>query len=119
MGRSEVIAMPQVTWQRIKEILDESLRRWEQEHGRKPALKASHMGALGWENKGQLAESRPYDLQLVESDKVGNGRGRESNLIKILSRNVGGFRRMPSRGPYLSTEEIDEIVEWINDGMPD
>jgi len=26
---------------------------------------------------------------------------------------------MPSGGPYLSKEEIDEIREWIDAGMPD
>jgi hypothetical protein len=111
--------MSQVRWQRIKDILDESLRRWEQENGRKPALKASHAGALGWETKEQLARAKPFDLELIEPDKVGNGQGRETNLAKILTRNIGGFRRMPSRGPYLSKEEIDEIVDWIDRGMPD
>jgi hypothetical protein len=26
---------------------------------------------------------------------------------------------MPSGGPYLSKEEIDEITQWIDAGMPD
>jgi hypothetical protein len=111
--------MIHVSWNRIKEILDEALTRWEEEHGRKPGLKVSHAGDLQWETKEQLAESAPYDLRLIEPEKVGNGLGRETNLVKILTRNIGGFRRMPSRGPYLSTKEIDEIVAWIDSGMPD
>ncbi len=106
-------------WTRVKEILDESIKRWERENGRTPALKVSHDGGLGWETKEQLARSAPFDLQLIEPDKVGNGKARETNLIKILTRNVGGYRRMPSRGPYLSAEEIDEIATWIDNGMPD
>lgn len=106
-------------WKRIKEILDTSLLRWEQEHGRKPALQVSHVGGLRWDTKEQLATSAPYGLVLVEPDKVGNGLAAETNLVKILSRNIGAFRRMPSRGPYLSKEEIQEIITWINDGMPD
>jgi hypothetical protein len=111
--------MGEVGWQRVKQILDESVLRWEKEQGRKPALRVSHDGNLVWETKEQLATSAPFDLQLVESDKVGTGRARETNLIKILTRNVGGFRRMPSRGPYLANEEIEEIVNWIDAGMPD
>jgi hypothetical protein len=111
--------MDDVRWPRIKRILDRSLERWEADQGRKPALNASHDGKLAWETKEQLASSKPFDLQLIEPDKVGTGRSRETNLIKILTRNVGGFRRMPSRGPYLSSEEIDEIATWIDAGMPD
>jgi hypothetical protein len=111
--------MPDIRWPRVKEILEESLKRWEKEHGRKPAIKASHMGALAWETKEQLAESRPYDMQLIEPDKVGNGAARDTNLLKILTRSIGAYRRMPSRGPYLTAEEIDEIAGWIDNGMPD
>jgi len=60
-----------------------------------------------------------YDKQLIEPDKVGNGRAEENNLVKILRRNIGGYRRMPSRGPYLPDDEIRELVEWINAGVPD
>jgi len=106
-------------WSRIRDILDSSLRRWAAEHGREPKLKVSHPGRLGWATKEELASSAPYELQLIEPDKVGNGRALETNLVKILTRNVGGFRRMPSRGPYLSTEEIQDIIDWIDAGMPD
>ncbi|MBM4327728.1 MAG: cytochrome c [Deltaproteobacteria bacterium] len=106
-------------WPRIKEILDGALEDWEKANGRRPAIEVSHEGALRWETKEQLAQSRPFDLQLIEPDKVGAGRAEETNLIKILRRNVGGFRRMPSRGPYLSDDEIKEIADWIDAGMPD
>ena len=118
-AEEEVTHMAKVGWARIREILDESINRWEKEHDRRPALKVSHDAALGWETKEQFAQSRPFDLQLIEPDKVGNGKARETNLVKILTRNIGGFRRMPSRGPYLSDEEIEEIVAWINNGTPD
>jgi hypothetical protein len=108
-----------VRWPRIKQILDDSVARWEKENGRKAAIKVSHGEALRWESKEQLAQSKPFDLQLIESDKVGAEQARETNLIKILTRNIGGFRRMPSRGPYLSSDEIDQIAAWIDEGMPD
>jgi hypothetical protein len=105
-------------WLRIREILDRSLQRWAAEHGREPKMKAVHEGHLGWETKEELAESTVFGLQLIEPEKVGNGRAEETNLIKILRRNVGGYRRMPSRGPYIPEDEIQEIQDWINAGMP-
>ena len=111
--------MTDITWKRIKEILDNSLVRWEKENGREPKMKAVHEGHIGWNSREELAQSSPYDKELIEADKVGNGRAEETNLVKILRRNIGGFRRMPSRGPYLADDEIEEIVRWINAGMPD
>lgn len=111
--------MSEVNWARVKDILDNSLKRWQAEHGREPKMKAVHEGHISWNSKEELMESHPYDKQLIEPDKVGNGRAEETNLVKILRRNIGGYRRMPSRGPYLPDGEIREIVEWINAGMPD
>lgn len=108
-----------IYWQRIREIIDASLDRWAAEHGRKPKMKAVHEGHIGWETREELSESTVFGLPLIEPDKVGNGRANETNLIKILRRNIGGYRRMPSRGPYLSQEEIREIADWIDAGMPE
>ncbi len=44
---------------------------------------------------------------------------RETNLIKSLARAVGTSGKMPLRGPFMATEEIDEIVAWIDGGMPE
>jgi hypothetical protein len=111
--------MPEVRWPRIKEILDNVMKRWAEEHGRDPKLKVSHQADLGWDTKEQLADSKPYDLQLIEPDKVGNGRAEETYLVRILRNHIGGYRRMPSRGPYVPEEEIQEIIDWIEAGMPD
>ena len=82
-------------------------------------MKATHEGHIGWETKEELAESNPYGKQLIEPEKVGSGKAGETNLIRILRGPIGGFRRMPSRGPYLSPDEISEIAQWIDAGMPD
>lgn len=111
--------MSDVNWAGVKEILDNSLKRWQSEHGREPKMKAVHEGHIGWNTKDELMESSPYGKQLIEPGKVGNGRAEETNLIKILRRNIGGFRRMPSQGPYVPNGEIDELVAWIDAGMPD
>lgn len=111
--------MAQTTWLRVKQILDTSLERWKAKHGRDPKMRAAHEGHIGWETKEELATSAPYDKQLIEAEKIGNGRAEETNLIRILRGPIGGYRRMPSGGPYLTPDEINEIAEWINEGMPD
>lgn len=111
--------MPNVDWPRVKEILDQALERWKAANNRDPKMKVSHDGPVGWSTKDELLASRPYDLTLIEPEKVGNGRAEETNLIKILKRNIGGYRRMPSRGPYIPDSEINELAQWIDSGMPD
>jgi len=111
--------MAESHWPRVKQILDKSLEQWKQANNRPPAMKAAHDGHIGWETKEELAESKPYGKQLIEADKVGNGKAEETYLIRILRGPIGGFRRMPSRGPYVSPGEIAEIADWINAGMPD
>ena len=111
--------MSEVTWSRIKEILDGALVRWAEANGRDPHLKVAHEGHIGWETKEELADSNPYDKVLIEADKVGNGRAEETNLLRILRGPIGGYRRMPTGGPYLSVDEIKEIAQWIDAGMPD
>ncbi len=111
--------MSEPHWQRIKEILDTILVKWTEEHGRTPKMAPVHQGPMGWATKEELAESRPYDKQLIEPDKVGNGRANETNLVRILRGPIGAYRRMPSGGPYVSGHEIREIMVWIDAGMPD
>ena len=111
--------MSEARWPRIKAILDTVLEKWSQEHGRTPKMSVVHQGPIGWATKEELAESRPYDKQLIEHDKVGNGRANETNLVKILRGPIGAYRKMPSGGPYVSADEIKEIIEWIDAGMPD
>lgn len=111
--------MSELRWPRIQKILNNSLERWKAENEREPRMRGAHEGTIGWQTKEELASSAPYEKQLIEPDKVGNGRAAETNLIRILRGPIGGYRRMPSGGPYLSVDEILEIARWIDDGMPD
>jgi hypothetical protein len=111
--------MSALRWPRIQAILNRSLEKWKEENGREPRMRGAHEGHIGWDTKEELASSKPYEKQLVEPDKVGNGRSSETNLIRILRGPIGGYRRMPSGGPYLSQDQILEIARWIDDGMPD
>jgi hypothetical protein len=107
------------TWSGIKKILDKSIQRWEAEHGRDPKMEAVHQGPMSWNTKEELLESAPYGLKLIEPEKIGAGKGEDTYLVKILRRNIGGYRRMPSRGPFVPESEIDEIARWIDAGAPD
>ncbi len=109
----------EVRWPRIKEILDSALERWSADNGREAKMKAAHEGPIGWGTKEELVSSHPYEKPLVEPERVGNGQAEDTNLIKILRGPIGAYRRMPSGGPYLSPDEIAEIAEWIDAGMPD
>jgi hypothetical protein len=41
------------------------------------------------------------------------------NASGALARGVDNFGKMPLQGPFLSRSEIDEIVAWIDAGMPE
>ncbi len=109
----------EVRWPRVKEILDGAMGRWKAENGREPRMKGAHDGHIGWETKEELASSAPYEKLLIDPEKVGSSRADETNLIRILRGPIGGYRRMPSGGPYISPEEIKEIAAWIDAGMPE
>jgi hypothetical protein len=111
--------MDKPTWKRVKQILDDGMERWKQDRGRTPKLNVVHDGPLSWESKKLLMESCPYGLCLLEESKIGTNKAEDTNLIKILRRNIGGYRRMPSRGPYYTDSEISEIAQWIDAGAPD
>ncbi len=106
-------------WPDIQRILDESMRRWEETNGRSPKMSRVHDGPIGWSTKEQLLNSIAYGLRLIAEDKIGVGKAEETNLVKILRRSIGGWRRMPSRGPFLPDQDINTIAEWIDAGVPD
>ena len=101
----------QVRWARVKELLEGIMHRWKARHG-EPAL---GIHDYYWDTPQTLANNRPYGRQLIEPGKAGD----ETNLVVFLRKGVGTIPRMPRGGPFLSGDEIDEIVRWIDAGMPD
>ena len=101
-----------VYWPRVKEILDGIMARWIERWGRQP-LPGIH--AYYWETPKDIQESVLSGLQAIEPGLP----ARETNLVKSLARAVGTSGKMPLRGPFLSTEEVDEVVAWIDGGMPE
>ncbi len=101
-----------VYWPRVKEILDGIMARWIERWGRQP-LPGIH--SYYWETPQALQESVLSGLRAIEPGLP----ARETNLVKSLARSVGTSGKMPLRGPFLAPEEVDDIVAWIDGGMPE
>ncbi len=101
-----------VYWPRVKDILDGIMERWKERRGRDP-LPGIHR--FYWDSPQQLADSVLSGVRAIEPGVP----GRETQFVRSLARSVGTWGRMPLRGPFLSDAEIDEIVSWIDAGMPE
>ena len=101
-----------VYWPRVKEILDRIMKRWEERWGRE-ALPGIHR--YYWDSPQQLADDVLSGTRAIEPGIP----GRETQFVRSLARAVGSWGRMPLRGPFLSQEDLDEIVSWIDGGMPE
>lgn len=114
-----------VDWNRVKEILDGSMDRWRQGNTTLPPgisneeVLAAHGNNFGWNTASELASSTAFGLRLIEPDKVSNGRGFETNLVKVLNEGIPRVAPpMPKGGPPLPKLEVAEISHWIDSGMP-
>ena len=101
-----------VYWPRVKEILDGIMARWIERWDRQP-LPGIH--SFYSETSQALQDTVLSGLRAIEPGLP----ARETNLVKSLARSVGTSGKMPLRGPFLATEEVDEIVAWIDGGMPE
>ena len=101
-----------VYWPRVKEILDHIMERWIERWGRNP-LPGIH--AYYWETRDELADSVLSGVRAIEPGVE----GKDTQLVRSLARTVLTFGRMPLRGPFVPREEIDEIISWIDAGMPE
>ena len=115
-----------VNWDRVKEILDGLMARWRQANPGLPSeisnddILAIHGENFGWNTATELTKSTAFGLRLIEPNKVGNGRGFETNLVKVLNEGIPQVApQMPKGGPHLPKVEIAEIAHWIDSGMPE
>jgi hypothetical protein len=114
-------------WPMVKKIFDDLIAIWtaETNFGAPPDLVGKHGNQLpghifGWDTKEQLATSQGRGLQLIVPGKA----GKDTNLVKALTTGVGGYPQMPFNGPYLTDTtrfpgQLDYIIKWIDEGMPD
>ena len=108
----ENLSVGPVYWPRIKEILDRVMERWIERWGRDP-LPGIH--AYYWSTRQELADSVLSGVRAIEPGVE----GKDTQLVRSLARTVLTFGRMPLRGPFVPREEIDEIIVWIDAGMPE
>jgi len=101
-----------VYWPRVKEILDAVMERWTERWGRDPS---PGIHEYYWDTAQELKDSVLSGYRSIEPGVP----GRETALVRSLARAIGNFGRMPLRGPFVSREEVQEIVTWIDTGMPD
>ena len=99
-----------VIWARVKELLDGIMDRWISRHGE--PVPGIH--DYWWNTPEELANNKPYGRQLIEPGVP----GKDTHLIIFLRKGVGSIPKMPRGGPFLSSEEVDEIERWIDAGMP-
>ena len=101
-----------VYWPRVKAILDGIMERWKTRWEREPY---PGIHEYAWETPQQLATTVLSGYRAIEPGVP----GRQTHLVRSLARGVGTFGKMPLQGPFLSSAEIDEIVAWIDAGMPE
>ena len=109
---SEPQAPEPVYWPRVKAILDDIMARWIERWGREPY---PGIHEYYWDTPQQLAEAVLSGHRAIEPGVP----ARDTHLVRSLARGVGGFGKMPLNGPFLSRSEVDEIVAWIDAGMPE
>jgi hypothetical protein len=88
------------------------MERWERREGRK--------GMLGihdyhWDSPEHLANDESMGKVFIEPGVPGE----ETNLVTSLRRGFGTIPRMPMSGPFVKEDEIQEVVRWIDSGMPE
>jgi hypothetical protein len=119
---SEAGETTSVSWTRVKEILDGAIAGWKvQNDGREPRLTQRHGASFGWDTKDKLANATAKGFRLIDPSMVGTGQGAQTNLVIALRDEDGveGFGQMPNGGPFLPADQIDEIIRWIDGGIPD
>ncbi len=87
--------------------------------------------AFGWDTLAQLKNVvvRPEGpsgkaYPLIDMALVQQKRGQDTNLVKALNDGTGVdfYGRMPLLPPakrYATPEEIQQIIDWLNSGMPE
>lgn len=101
-----------VYWPRVKEILDGIMARWKERWGREPG---PGIHEYAWDTPQQLAEAVLSGYRAIEPGVP----AKDTHLVRSLALGIGGFGKMPLQGPFLPRSEVDEIIAWIDAGMPE
>ena len=101
-----------VRWPRVQQILADIMQRWERREKRR-GLPGIH--GYYWDTPQELAEDEAMGMKFIESGVPAS----ETALVVSLRRGFGSIPKMPMGGPFLKEEEIQEIEQWIDAGMPE
>jgi mono/diheme cytochrome c family protein len=112
---SKFLAGQTPTFDDVKRILDHAMGAWTQQNG--PADLTGHGATFKWDTKANLLAAVGHGKRLIQREVIGNGRGKEANLVIDLR--TGLPQRMPKGGPFLDEAAIQRIEDWINAGCPD
>lgn len=109
----------------IKGILDHLVL------GKETDLTLIHGDHFDWSTKAMLlaayVEKNGHQYPLIDRSLINNGRGSETNLVRILTSGITldgrSYPRMPFRGnindEYATPEELNRITLWIDSNCPD
>ncbi len=107
---------------RVKQILDGAIQTWQKDQQREPHIEV-HGPNFKWSTRDELlnaaVELGDMRIPLIAPEVRGNGRAEDAWLIKYLRADGDMFVRMPSGGPYLPDDQINEIARWIDAGCPE
>jgi hypothetical protein len=107
------------TFSQVKAILDQLVA------GKDPTpLKTKHGGdAFRWDTADALRNAvvnfPKGQIRLIDPAMIANGKGAQTNLVRILSGPFGGYPQMPFRGTYATPAQIQTIQDWIDEGAKD
>jgi hypothetical protein len=112
-----------VSFTDVQTILNQAIAAWRTAHnGNDPDLSGHNTGAapMVWGSKAELLAAIGKGRRLIDPAVIGNGKGKDANLVIDLKVGFGNPpRRMPLGGPYVSDPDIDTIIAWIDAGCPD
>ncbi len=104
-------------FQRVKDILDQGLAAWETQNGQ--ADLSDHGATFKWDTKADLLAAVGHGKRLIQPELIGTG-GAQTNLVVDVRTGISSpALRMPRGGPFIPDPQVQEIVDWINQGCPD
>lgn len=106
------MAEAKVRWPRVQEILRQIMERWERRAGRR-GLPGIH--GFYWDTPQDLANDTSMGKKFIEPGVPAE----ETALIISLRKGLGSIPKMPMGGPFLTADEIQEVADWIDAGMPE
>ena len=68
-----------------------------------------------WDSPEHLSNDESMSMKFIEPGQPAE----DTALIISLRRGLGSIPKMPMGGPFLKADEIDEIAQWIDAGMPE